>query len=227
MYLPWGNSFKQVSLYPPAKAITKLQDETWFDKELSDGESSQPIFTIDQIGSLEQPSEENQITNFLCDTEPIYHNTSTNMDLEQIFKTNVQENSDLPALHSLSFPTYNVFVQPEITLAEISPGKFLHLNPEFEKQQTEKLLELLKEQSGAFTWDYSDMKGIDPNTCSHHIYTQEGARPIRKHQRRMNPTLKDIVKEELQKLLNVNFIYAISKSKWVSPLVVMPKKNGK
>ena len=40
----------------------------------------------------------------------------------------------------------------------------------------------------------------------------------------MNPTLKDIVKEELQKLLNVGFIYPISDSKWVSPLVVVPKK---
>jgi hypothetical protein len=40
----------------------------------------------------------------------------------------------------------------------------------------------------------------------------------------MNPTLKDIVKEDIQKLLNVKFIYAISDSKWVSPLVLVPKK---
>ena len=93
------------------------------------------------------------------------------MDLEKIFEMNIQENSELLALHSLSFPAYNVVVQPKTTLAEISLGKFLHLNPELEKQQTEKLLELLKEQSRAFAWDYSDMKGIDPNTCSHHIYT--------------------------------------------------------
>ena len=59
MYLPRGNSFKQVSLFPPAKSITKVQDKTWFDKEPSDGESSQPIFTINQIGSLKQPSEQN------------------------------------------------------------------------------------------------------------------------------------------------------------------------
>ena len=39
--------------------------------------------------------------------------------------------------------------------------------------------------------------------------------------------LKDIVKAELQKILDVNFIYPISDSKWVSPLVVVPKKNGK
>ena len=28
MYLPRGDSFKQVSLYPPTKDITKLQDES-------------------------------------------------------------------------------------------------------------------------------------------------------------------------------------------------------
>jgi hypothetical protein len=40
----------------------------------------------------------------------------------------------------------------------------------------------------------------------------------------MNPTLKDIFKEEIQKLLNVQFIYPISDSKWVSPLVVVANK---
>ena len=43
----------------------------------------------------------------------------------------------------------------------------------------------------------------------------------------MNYVLRDIVKEELQKLLNANFIYPIFDSKWVSPLVIVPKKNGK
>jgi hypothetical protein len=43
----------------------------------------------------------------------------------------------------------------------------------------------------------------------------------------MNPNLKEIVKEELQKLLNADFIYPISDNEWVSPLVIVPKKNGK
>jgi len=43
----------------------------------------------------------------------------------------------------------------------------------------------------------------------------------------MNLTLKDTVKEELQKLLDTRFIYPISDSEWVSPLVLFPKKNGK
>jgi hypothetical protein len=68
------------------------------------------------------------------------------------------------------------------------------------------------------------MKGIHPDTCIHHIYTQGEVTPVRQPQRRMNPTLKYIVKEEIQKLLNVRFIYPISDSKWVSPLVVVLKK---
>jgi len=43
----------------------------------------------------------------------------------------------------------------------------------------------------------------------------------------MNPNLKEVVREELQKLLNVNFIYPTSDSQWVSPLVIVHRKNGK
>lgn len=43
----------------------------------------------------------------------------------------------------------------------------------------------------------------------------------------MNPSLKDIVKEVLQNLLDARFIYPISDSEWVSHLVLVPKKNGK
>ena len=79
----------------------------------------------------------------------------------------------------------------------------------------------------AFAWDYPDTKGIDPQLCTPHIYIEKDARPICQPQRILNPHLKDIVKVELQNLLDVNFIYPISDSKWVSPLVVVPKKNGK
>ena len=40
----------------------------------------------------------------------------------------------------------------------------------------------------------------------------------------MNPSLKDVVKEELQKRLTAGFIYPIYDSEWVSPLVVVPNK---
>lgn len=71
------------------------------------------------------------------------------------------------------------------------------------------------------------MKGVHPSVCTHHIYIKEDCKPVRKPQRRMNPALIDIVKEELKKLLDAGFIYSISDSEWVSPLVLVPTKNGK
>jgi hypothetical protein len=68
------------------------------------------------------------------------------------------------------------------------------------------------------------MRVIHHDTCIHHIYTQAKVTHVRKPQRRMNPTLKDIVKKEIQKMLNDGFIYPISDSKWISQLVVVSNK---
>ena len=38
--------------------------------------------------------------------------------------------------------------------------------------------------------------------------------------------MKDVVRKEVLKWLNVGFIYAISDSPWVSPIHVVPKKDG-
>ena len=43
----------------------------------------------------------------------------------------------------------------------------------------------------------------------------------------MNHALKNIIKDELQKLLHMGFIYPISDIQWFSPLVIIPKKNRK
>jgi hypothetical protein len=100
---------------------------------------------------------------------------------------------------------------------EIYPGKLLNINSALDESQQKQLIQTLQKYSDVFAWDYTDMRGIHPDTCIHHIYIQEDAKPIRQPQRRMNPALKEVVKEELQKLLNVNFIYPISDSQWVSP----------
>ena len=70
------------------------------------------------------------------------------------------------------------------------------------------------------------MRGSHPDMCIHYIYTQKNVRPIRQPQRRMNQVLKDIVKDELQKLINANFIYPIFDSKWSHPLSLYPRKKG-
>ena len=42
----------------------------------------------------------------------------------------------------------------------------------------------------------------------------------------LNPIMKEVVKKEVLKLLDVGVIYPIVDSKWVSPTQVVPKKSG-
>jgi hypothetical protein len=77
----------------------------------------------------------------------------------------------------------------------------LYINSCLELEQKTQVIEMLQRQFDSFAWDYANMKGIHPDTCTHHIYTNDQIILVIQPQRRMNPTLEDIVKEELQKLL--------------------------
>ena len=85
---------------------------------------------------------------------------------------------------------------------DFCPSRSLKINSNLSGKEEKKLCQLLKENLDAFSWDYKDMKGVHPLVCRHHIYIKEGFTLVRQPQRRMNPALKDIVKEEMQKLLD-------------------------
>ena len=89
-----------------------------------------------------------------------------------------------------------------------------------------ELLDVLKQHKTAIGWTIGDIKGINPHTCMHHIYLEDDTKPTREMQRRLNSTLKEVVKNELLKLLDADIIYPISDSRWVSPIQVVPKKSG-
>nr|CAN62323.1 hypothetical protein VITISV_018463 [Vitis vinifera] len=91
--------------------------------------------------------------------------------------------------------------------------------------QEKSLLEVLKRCKKAIGWQISDLKGISPLVCTHHIYIEEEAKPIRQLQRRLNPHLQEVVRAEVLKLLQAGIIYLISDSPWVSPTQVVPKKK--
>ncbi|GJZ11990.1 reverse transcriptase domain-containing protein [Tanacetum coccineum] len=50
--------------------------------------------------------------------------------------------------------------------------------------------------------------------------------PRSQHQRRVNPKIHDVIKKEVEKLLDAGLIYPISDSPWVSPVHCVPKKGG-
>nr|GEV14845.1 reverse transcriptase domain-containing protein [Tanacetum cinerariifolium] len=51
-------------------------------------------------------------------------------------------------------------------------------------------------------------------------------KPAVQHQRRVNPKIHDVIKKEVEKLLDAGLIYPISDSPWVIPVHCVPKKGG-
>ncbi|XP_075479297.1 uncharacterized protein LOC142520181 [Primulina tabacum] len=92
--------------------------------------------------------------------------------------------------------------------------------------EKDKLLRVLRKFKTALGWLISDIRGISPTICMHKILMEESYTPSVDHQRRLNPAMKDVVKNEVLKLLNAGVIYAISDSSWVSHVQVVPKKGG-
>ncbi|GJS89366.1 reverse transcriptase domain-containing protein [Tanacetum coccineum] len=77
------------------------------------------------------------------------------------------------------------------------------------------LIKVLKSHKHAIAWKISDIKGIDPQFCTHKILMEENAKPVVQHQRRVNPKIHEVIKQEVIKLLDAELIYPIFDSPWM------------
>jgi len=100
------------------------------------------------------------------------------------------------------------------------------ISSKFTKVQEEKLVDVLSRHKTTIGWTIADIKGISPSTCTHRILLEGEEKPCRQPQRRLNPPMMEVVKNEVLKLMQADMIYPISDSKWVSPTQVVPKKGG-
>nr|GFC93880.1 reverse transcriptase domain-containing protein [Tanacetum cinerariifolium] len=102
---------------------------------------------------------------------------------------------------------------PEVELKELPPhleyaflgennkwpviiSKYLSVN----KKST--LLEVFKSRKKEIAWKLTDIKGIDPEFCSHKILLEDDYSPKVQSQRRVNPKIHDVIKKEVEKLLD-------------------------
>nr|GEZ59548.1 reverse transcriptase domain-containing protein [Tanacetum cinerariifolium] len=114
-------------------------------------------------------------------------------------------------------------VRKELKIYEAKSDKSLIDEPLEEKTA---LITVLKSHKRAIAWKLSDIKAIDPEFCTHKILMKEDFKPAVQHQRRVNPKIHDVIKQEVLKLLDAGLIYLISDSIWVSPVHCVPKKGG-
>ncbi|GJT89899.1 reverse transcriptase domain-containing protein [Tanacetum coccineum] len=104
---------------------------------------------------------------------------------------------------------------PKVELKELPP----HLEYAFLEENNKLPVIISKDLS-------QDEKTSLINFCSHKILLEDDYEPSVQHQRRVNPKIHDVIKKEVEKLLDAGLIYPISDSPWVSPVHCVPKKGG-
>ncbi|MCO5579251.1 hypothetical protein L7F22_033105 [Adiantum nelumboides] len=95
------------------------------------------------------------------------------------------------------------------------------------KEEEQLLIATLKQYRDVFAWSYKDLKGLDISICQHTIPLKSDAKPSRQRPYTYNETFARKIKEEIDKLKEAEFIYEIEHTDWVSPIVVVLKKNEK
>nr|GEU66485.1 DNA-directed DNA polymerase [Tanacetum cinerariifolium] len=68
-------------------------------------------------------------------------------------------------------------------------------------EEKSALIEVLKLRKKAIAWKLTDIKGIDPEFCSHKILLEDDYSPQVQSQRRVNPKIHDVIKKEVENFL--------------------------
>ncbi|XP_070039098.1 uncharacterized protein [Nicotiana tomentosiformis] len=121
-------------------------------------------------------------------------------------KPSIEEPPQLELKPLLSHLRY-AFLGPKSTLPVIISSSLLDV-------QAKQLLQVLMEYKTAIGWTIPNIRGISPTFCMHKILLEDGHKPSREHQRRLNPNIKEVVKKEVIKWLDAGIIFPISDSNW-------------
>ena len=87
-------------------------------------------------------------------------------------------------------------------------------------------IKLFKEYKDLFTWTYEYLSTYDTKIIQHIIPLKEDTNPFQKKIRKMHPSLKSLVKKELNKFLVAKIIFSVRHTTWVANLVPVRKKSG-
>nr|GFB70314.1 hypothetical protein [Tanacetum cinerariifolium] len=88
----------------------------------------------------------------------------------------------------------------------------VNISKDLSVNEKSALINVLKLLKKAIAWKLTDIRGIDPEFCSHKILLEDDFSPNMQSQRRVNPKIHDVIKKEVEKLLDAGLIYPISDS---------------
>ncbi|XP_022893708.1 uncharacterized protein LOC111408138 [Olea europaea var. sylvestris] len=104
---------------------------------------------------------------------------------------------------------------------ELKPGKKVTVGQELNTAVMAELLNCLSSNIDVFTWNVEDMLGIDLEIAVHKLNVNTEARPVKQRKRQFAPERREVIKEEIAKLVNARFIREVQYPDWLVNVVLL------
>ena len=102
----------------------------------------------------------------------------------------------------------------------------IHIGANCSPEEIEIYTAFFKKFCDVFSWSYEEILGVDPLIVEHETRTYPDTKPVRKNLILINSCKATAVKDEVEKLLKVGFIYPIALTEWVSNPIHVNKNHG-
>ncbi|KAL2242652.1 UNVERIFIED_CONTAM: Retrovirus-related Pol polyprotein from transposon [Sesamum indicum] len=107
------------------------------------------------------------------------------------------------------------------------PSKTTRIGSQLGEQLETMMISLLRKNADIFAWSSSDFVGVAPDVIVHRLNVDPTMRPVQQKKRNFSMEKNQVIREEVDRLLNAGYIMEVQYTNWLSNVVVVPKPGGK
>src|SRR3954466_7293204 len=105
------------------------------------------------------------------------------------------------------------------------PEKTVRVYAHLPEEQATALITFLREEWKIFSWCPADMPGIPLEFAEHAVHIKPNTKPVKQAMQRFSEPKRRAIGEEVNRLLDAQFIQETKKATWVANPVLVPKKD--
>lgn len=126
----------------------------------------------------------------------------------------------------------NVEKQPKTEYEELNinstyPEQKVKIGVDLSFEFHQALSEFLISHQDNFAWTTKDMPGLGRTVADHKLNVDPTFIPVQQRSRQFKEDMEKVMKEEIRKLLDAQFIEEVSYPTWLANVFMVKKENGK
>ncbi|GKV20170.1 hypothetical protein SLEP1_g30327 [Rubroshorea leprosula] len=115
----------------------------------------------------------------------------------------------------------------EVQIDDRDPSRKTQIGTKLNSEDRAELIAFLRANNDVFAWTSADMPGIPTSVFQHKLSTNPLKKPVAQKRRLFGGERLQVIKEEVEKLLQAGFVRRVDYCEWVANPVLVKKANGK